>query len=479
MVDPLIIDTNTGSSQKITEVAWASEDALPFQYCISAVTDKDHGEEFIEDISVARGNMVLCDHGMTLPNPEDLGSVPINTQFYRQDMSTAHCVPQAQDPVFPRFNPKLAERPLTFVEYIDKVSQAYIDRLGKPEQGKKLLFDPFAPAILSINRKNKSAKSVIKPTIPVIQLTSSEPWEPVNDLLNSNDSDQHFVVEVEHDGSSYLRFGNDQFGKRPNSGSQFSADYRIGNGTIGNIGADTIKHIVTLIGGIASVRNPLSAYGGLNPETAAEVRRRAPFAFRTQERAVTAADYAEVTERLEGVQRAAATLRWTGSWYTVFITVDRFGGLPLDKDFKDKLSLHLENYRMAGHDLEFNDPVFVSLELDLQICVKAEYFRSDVRQQLLSVLGSRKLPDGRIGVFHPDNLTFGQTVYLGPIYEAAHAVAGVASVVITRFSRRGRDDPYPAKDGFIKFGRLEIPRLDNDPNFPDHGVLRLQLFGGK
>jgi hypothetical protein len=31
----------------------------------------------------------------------------------------------------------------------------------------------------------------------------------------------------------------------------------------------------------------------------------------------------------------------------------------------------------------------------------------------------------------------------------------------------------------MRLGRLEIPRLDNDPNFPERGVLRLVLFGGK
>ncbi|SJM94204.1 putative phage Mu protein gp47-like protein [Crenothrix polyspora] len=476
LTDPLYNDPST-APRTITEVAWASEDALPFQFCVSATTDKGHGEKFIEDVSVARGNLVLCDHGMTLPNEEFLGTVPTITQSYRNDSLAPHCASPTQDPVPPRFYPKLAESPLTFVEYLDKVSPEFIKR-QKPEQGKKVLFDPYAPAVTWINRKDTTAKN--KSVIPVIRLTSSENWEPVNDLLNSNADGQYFVVEVEHDGTSYLRFGNDKFGKRPNSGSSFSAQYRIGNGRAGNIGADTIKHIVTSADGIIlGVRNPLPAYGGLDPETAAQVRRRAPQAFRTQERAVTTDDYAEVTQRLDGVQRAAATLRWTGSWYTVFITVDRFGGVPLDQAFKDKLSQHVEQYRMAGHDLEFNDPIYVSLELEMLVCVKADYFRSDVRKGLLNVLGSRRLPDGRLGVFHSDNLSFGQTVFLGPIYAAAHAVAGVASVQITRFARKDRDDPHSAEEGFLKFGRLEIPRLENDPNYPDHGVLRLQLVGGK
>ena len=58
-------------------------------------------------------------------------------------------------------------------------------------------------------------------------------------------------------------------------------------------------------------------------------------------------------------------------------------------------------------------------------------------RRLLEVFSNRVLPDGRRGVFHPDNFTFGQTVYLSPLYAAAQAVAGVDSVVITKFQRQG------------------------------------------
>jgi hypothetical protein len=199
---------------------------------------------------------------------------------------------------------------------------------------------------------------------------------------------------------------------------------------------------------------------------------------------VTPEDYAEVTERYGDVQeaeiqRAAATLRWTGSWHTVFVTVDRAGGLPVDADFEPLIARHVDRYRMAGHDTEFNDPVHVSLEIDLLVCVQASHFRSDVRAGLAEVLGNRTLPDGRRGLFHPDNLSFGQTVYLSPLYAAARQVAGVASVQVTRFQRQGTVDPLPLSQGFMPLARLEIPRLDNDPNFPEHGVLRLTLFGGK
>ena len=163
----------------------------------------------------------------------------------------------------------------------------------------------------------------------------------------------------------------------------------------------------------------------------------------------------------------------------MFITVDRVRGLPLDAGFEDDLTRHVERFRMAGQDTEFNDPIYVSLEIDLLVCVQAEYLRSDVRAGLFEVLGNRVLADGRRGLFHPDNLSFGEAVFLSPLYAAARQVAGAGSVEVTRFQRQGTDDPHDLADGFMRLGRLEIPRLDNDPNFPEHGVLRLTLFGGK
>jgi hypothetical protein len=456
----------------ITEIAWAPEDALPFPVCVSAVTDEDHGETFIEGVSVVRGNMVLADHGYTLPAAEPLGTVPSARLSYPPDRDLSRCGPIAPVEIPPRFRPSLAAGPLTFAGTVLVTTTA-----GGVSTTERVAFDPAAPAAQGTQWRVEDA-------LPAIALTGllgavAQDWTPRRDLLQSEDDDPHFVVEVEHDGSTKLRFGDDERGRRPESGTVFEARYRVGNGRAGNVGADTVAHVVTVESDVVRVRNPLPAIGGTDMEEDAVVRRRAPQAFRRQERAVTPADYAEVTERHTGVQRAAATLRWTGSWHTVFITVDRAGGIPMDAAFEAEMVRHVERYRMAGHDTEFDDPIHVSLEIDLLVCVKADHFRADVRAGLLQVLGSGVLPDGRRGLFHPDNFTFGQTVYLGALYAAARTVAGVGSVQVTRFRRQGSDDPQPLADGLMPLGRLEIARLDNDPNFPEHGVLRLTLFGGK
>ena len=441
---------------EITEIAWGQADALAFPLCISAETnvDPDHPEP-LSDVSVARGNIVLVDHGETVR--EDLGTVPEPWLFYPMDRDARRCEPQARQPIPLRFRPTLGKNPLAH--------GAAAPGPGEPAAGS--LVPP-----LEIVRPLVTELSGDNGTGPV-------PWTVQADLLNSDDEARHAVVELDEAGVATLRFGDENNGARPDSGTGFTITYRVGNGPVGNVGAEGIRHVVSADGRILSVRNPLPAKGGLAPETAAQIRRRAPQAFRTQLRAVTPEDYAEFTAAQEGVQQAAATPRWTGSWHTQTITVDREGGLPLDRDFEAGLAANIERYRMAGHDLNFNDPVFVSLHLGLQVCVSRDYFRSDVKQALLEIFNSGTRRDGSRGLFHPDNFSFGQTIYLSPWHAAARQVRGISSVRVTRFSRQGDEDPKPLADRFIQLGRLEIARLDNDPNFPEHGVLELTMLGGK
>jgi predicted phage baseplate assembly protein len=320
--------------------------------------------------------------------------------------------------------------------------------------------------------------------VPAITLTGTTvgglatTWNCKPDLLESGESDPDFVVEVESDGTATLRFGDDTDGRVPDTGTAFVAAYRIGNGTSGNVGADSIVHLAAAAN-IQSCRNPLPATGGTDAETADQIRRRAPQAFLTQERAVTMADYNAMTELDPRVDRAAATLRWTGSWYTAFIAVEPRGGGNLLPALGTALKGELERYRLAGQDLELDSPQYVSLDIALKVCVDPDYFQSNVAQGLLQVLNNRILPDGRKGIFYPDNFTFGQTVYLSPIYAAARSVAGVVSVTATRFQPQGVDTNQYLDAGALKLGPLQVARLDNDRNFPDHGQLTLTMEGGK
>ncbi len=443
----------------ITEIAWGAEDALPFPFCVSATTDEAHGSLALTKVSVARGNVVLADHGLSISG-EDLGTVPPPKLFPSPD-SCNRCEPTPVTPVPARYRPRLRQIPLTQVS------------------------PPFS-ATDSATTLLRTSPKLTTPSVTLHSTLLEETfdWTPVRDLLNSHSTEHHFVVEIESDGTTYLRFGDDELGARPDSGTHFTADYRVGNGAAGNIGADALAHVVTNVAGIVNLRNPLPATGGLGPESVEQARQYAPSAFYIQQRAVTEADYADVAQRpwddaVNDTQRAAATFRWTGSWHTIFVTVDRLGGRPVDAGFQAAMRSHLERYRMAGHDLDVDQPRYVSLELDVHVCVLPDFFRADVKRALLEVFGNQILPDGTKGVFHPDNFTLGQPVYLSPIYAAAQAVPGVQSVTVTKFQRQDHPDDRPLHAGKLTLDRLEIARLDNDPSFPEHGVFRLDMGGGK
>jgi hypothetical protein len=447
----------TTTALAVTEIEWARADALPFPFQVAAEVLSGGVARRFDTISVARGNLVLADHGATVAS-ETVGPVPQPWLFRPPTVSDGFIVGDAT-PIPPRFRPRLASGPLAF---------------GAP-------YDPADPP--------SSAKAALATSPadahPLISLSGaiggqpSKPWMARRDLLQSDPDAADFVVETETDGSAWLRFGDDTYGQRPPPGTLFSARYRIGDPLSGNVAADAITHVVSPDGGVTSLRNPLPASGGVAPESLEHVRQAAPFAFRTQQRAVTPADYQAAAEGHPEVRRAAATFRWTGSWQTIFLTIDRVGGLPVDADFAASVRSFLEPFRLAGHDLQVDGPCLIGLDIALLVTVDGDHFRGDVERALLAVFGAGLSPDGRPQVFNPDSFTFGQSVYLSVIYAAAQAVDGVAAVDVTTFQRRDRPGGDGLTLGRLDFDRLEIPRLDNNPDFPERGTLKFTMGGGK
>jgi hypothetical protein len=407
------------NGKPVTRITWAPDDALPFPLCICTT------ESGAAPVSVARGNIVLADHGRLVPIPESLGVVPAAPPA-PDPAATCTCgtsIQAAAAGPLPRYYPRLAQSPLTFWVPLDPL----------PASAAAFL----APAAAAV---------------PDITLTDSfgSTWTPVPDLLSSpgaGPTSQVFVPEIEFDGSCSLRFGDDQHGMAPTTGLSFTAVYRSGNGAVGNIGRDTLGHAVvatkqlpapsglrvvgsssggtfakgtyswqvtatnangetvasnqvsaTLTGPTSSaalswtqvpgatgyhvyrtsagsksarlatitsgstvtytdtgspgtpatpppvntavllsptdishinqVRNPLPAVGGTDPEDMEHIRQFAPFAYEQQQRCVTEDDYGALAAQAGNVTAARATLRWTGSWYTVFASIQPAAVLP-------------------------------------------------------------------------------------------------------------------------------------------------------
>jgi len=441
----------------LLRVTWPRADALRFPLCLSTTIP---GQEPLLNVSLARGNLVLADHGRT-----------VDETF----------TPQTPVPTDRIFRFRLSKSPLTMECQPDSVS-----------------YDPITAALITPRMDLTCSVRQAKPAIALLVDFPADPgqlWQPTSDLLNSSQFSRDFAVEVGDDGRPTLRFGDDEYGERPTGAIAFHAVYRVGNGRAGNVGAEALAHAVQptvapFWPAILLVRNPLLAIAGTDPETIVHVRQIAPAEFRAEQfRAVTEEDYAAAARKLPEVAGAVANFRWTGSWYTVFVGVDPRdpddlitlpgGRTQLTPALATRVRAFLTQYKLAGYDLEIRSAEYVPLELAFELCVKPDYFRPDIVQAVLFALSNHINPDGSRGFFHPDNFTFSQAVYVSRLYDAIQSVQGVLSVFITFFRRFGKVDNGELESGILPIGSWEIARLDNDPDFKENGVIRIAAGGGK
>ena len=287
------------------------------------------------------------------------------------------------------------------------------------------------------------------------------------------------------DNGYTLRFGGGEFGRSPDLGSAFKVTYRTAVGTSSNLGPSTITVIdppdgtprANQLMNVDKVLNPLPASGGVDPETDEQVRQNAPEYFRGYPmNAVRDEHFKQIVEREDWVQKAGSVTRWTGSWLRHFVTAD-----PLDSEAytpaeREDLKDVVNAIRMAGRDVVVRDPLYASLDLEISFCVKPGFYDGQVREAVLNALAAPAVLS-RTRFFDPDSFTFGQSLRRASIEAAVQAVPGVLGVTGICVRRRGTADCSLFSEPEIKVAANEIIRVDNDPNHPEHGSIRVRVSG--
>ena len=563
------IDPLYGAPQgtPVLDIQWAAEDALQFPLCISSQQPPpDCG--CLEGVSIARGNVILVDNGsdttevvgtvptasanpacpsccepagltvtpglfrptlsqqsmtFSVPLPPPCSAASLIAQDPRQALADIQlksippapdCAPSSdpsQPPPACQIPPLFTFDDLTDPTGLAKALRAHADTRTQFLLGKL----STATQTLLIAWDGQSALSDELRAALITDLSAAvEVWFPLQDLLESGPDDASFVVEMNNDGMAQLRFGDGVCGRQPEAGTLFKASYRIGNGTAGNVGRDTITYLVlrseTLSGVDLEPTNPLAASGGVDPEPIDDVKEFAPYAFHSQiERAITADDYAALASdnarRLQArtalevhdpqicaadftsLQGAKAALRWNGSWYTALVALDPQGSEDTDAELVGEVTEYLEPFRRMGNDLSVSPANYVPIKLGMTVCVRPDYQRGHVEAAVLDALSDRVLPDGTLGFFHPDNLTFGADIYVSRLLATVQSIAGVQNCMVTELERfdsgefgtdAGSADELPI-DSALQLGPFEIAQLDNDPSFPENGLLVLDVRGGR
>ncbi len=428
----------SGTPAPVVAVEWSLADALPFRL----VTAVAFGGERPRPVSVARGNIVLADHGLTIAY-EELPPLTNNA----------------------RYRPALRRRGLTHTAPFDAAQAQTLPAAqalqSAPAQARPAIqLIELGPDRLTLNPARGQTLQ------PLWRSAENEgyavkSWQYTPELLSSGRFTRDFTIEMENDGAAYLRFGHRGVGWEPVvAGARFLATYRVGNGQAGNVGSEALAHIVTAVDGITGVRNPLPASGGWPAKRLEEARHNAPGAIHTLQRCVTEDDYATVAQRHADVAQASAIRQWAGSRPVVTIYVQRHANRPVDAAFARELLSFVEPHRLAGQAVEVRPAHDVPLNVALRVTLQPGSSPNLVRQALASALGSQRQPDGTCGFFCAANFGFGQPVYRSRLVAAVMATPGVARVDVEQF---GRLDGEPLVDP-IPIGPLEIACLQTTPS---------------
>jgi hypothetical protein len=348
---------------------------------------------------------------------------------------------------------------------------------------------------------NTADPSAPQPEILLQQLLpAARTWHFTSSLLRSPDTDLDFTVDpvawravarsatgqptqydIDGDAGCAIRFGNDVFGASPTDQDMFQVTYRTGLGAGGNVAADTIISIDPAAAGmITAARNPFAVTDGADAETAGHIRRMAPQAFRAvQYRAVRAEDYQAAAETLPWVQKAGTSFRWTGSWMTVFTSVDPRGSEQISTDEHLQLVELLNRRRLAGYESYAPPPQYISIDLRIEICVQSGWLDGDVEAGVLTRLGSATRPSGSTGFFFADRFSFGTPLFRSRLEAAVQDVPGVAGVRSVTYRRRGSFAGFIDLPEVLAPAPHQIMRVDNDPSWPERGTIRVIPEGGR
>jgi hypothetical protein len=432
----------------LIDVGWDVADAPGFDLVIQARPTSAGSASATVHCAVAKGNVVLADHGLSLPPPDALGLVPY-----------------AREALRPQLDPPAPVAGLSWRPQLDRANLART--LPTPA--------PTLPASLMCN----ATAAQVLPALAIDDAFAV--WTARADLLESDAYDRDFVVEPGMAGIAQLRFGDGIHGQVPSPASQFALSGRFGSGLIGNIGSDCLGHLVlsdAFAGAQITVHNPLPAQSGADPEPITSVRLNAPFAFRQQDRAVTAQDYASAALKHPQVEAAIAIPRWTGAFQTMLVYVDRAGGVAIDAAFVADVAAFLEHYRLMGIDVAVRAAVKVPLDIALSVCAVPGALQSTVAAQVRDALHPVRA-DGTAGFFDPARFTFGAPLMLSALTAAIMAIDSVQSVEVLTFQRFGRAAAGELAAGFIRSTGPEVLQLADDPDFPERGRLQIAAGGGR
>ncbi|MFH9606850.1 baseplate J/gp47 family protein [Streptomyces sp. NPDC017448] len=283
-------------------------------------------------------------------------------------------------------------------------------------------------------------------------------WVLTSSLLDATSDDRVFEANVEADGSVVLLLGDDVNGAVPEAGIPLMLSYRVGSGSRGNLAANELVDVASVIPGV-SVLSSSEMSGGWDAESTDSIRRNASRAWGTQNRAVTVRDYSSLALAVPGVDKASA-LAGSSSLITTFI-LGALNSAP-SQGLLEATTRHLQARAMAGTAVTVQTGTLIPVAFGtpsnpVVVGVMPQYRRADT--QLLVTQALQEL-------LAPSRTTFRQRITIADAYAAVHGLPGVLYIQI----------PVMARADQVQTGTADV--LCREWEVPVAGTINISAVGG-
>lgn len=269
-------------------------------------------------------------------------------------------------------------------------------------------------------------------------------WHEVASLYGCGPKDRVFAVRRDENGKAEVKFGDGINGSRlPTGQENVRAVYRKGLGKSGNVDEGLLSLLMKVPLGIRSVKNPIAASGGADPEDLESARTNAPLDMFTLGRLVSLQDYEDFCRAFAGIGKALATWTWNGQVRGILVTVAGQGGDDVKEDsilYKNLLAeMHRAGDPTIPIELKSYQKAFfrVSASVKIDPDYQADQVLSQVRRSVLAR-------------FSFNARSFGQDVYLSEVMAAIQSVPGVMAAEVSQLYKvTARKEMKSAKCGEV------------------------------
>lgn len=262
----------------------------------------------------------------------------------------------------------------------------------------------------------------------------------------NNNAYQQYLNSIKINGAqvSFDQFvDNAALGYKLPPNSTLYVKYRVGGGTLSNVGTGVLTQInnvnMIVAGGNPSLlqqvqssikgQNIAPALGGADVMSVNDLKQYIGSNYAAQDRCVTLDDYISRAYQIPG--KYGRPFRIHGEVndnkiiiYILSLNADGKIALTSTNIIKSNLAAFISNYRMINDFVEINDAFVINFGIDVSLLVNSSYNPSEVKTQAISTLKE---------YFNINNWQIGQKIYIAKIVDLLVEIPGVINVIDVQF----------------------------------------------